>query len=316
MRFSIPVWLKNHTQPRNGSRAHLALFAGGGVAAMVFLGALVTNFAHHETVKAPLGAGAGAATEPVQQVSTFASPTGRAVAQATPVVDTRATAQTGPAVPAAAVADAAPQNLPPAGLVAGHVRESVAVQDQFGQFTQAAARVVGAPATSWQSHVAASGSPAWKETFVGWIRLAAPATIAELRVGAGGAARAVSAQVDGASLGAPLGYGPASETAALSLPAGWHSFIVTAEGGRLNYSPPATPIELLIGNGTDTPMPVVPYAAAPQPAVAGHVAAAAPVKSASQAPAQPATKAASSAVTPAAPTVPAKASTVGAAKEH
>lgn len=307
MNFSIPAWLKNHTQPRDGSRAHLALFAGGGVAVAVVIAAGVTNLANHAAARA-LVANISAPTQPGQQVSTLpptplrgvamATPAAPATAvQSTPMVDMRAPALAASAVPAAAVADAAPQN-PPAGLTAGQVRERVALQDQFGQFTQAAVRVIAAPSTSWQSHVAAPGSPAWQETITGWINLSVPSTIATLRVGSSGAARTVSAEIDGASLGAPLGFGPASETAALSLSAGWHSFIVTAEGGRLNYAPPATPIELLIGNGTDALAPVVPYAATSQPAAAAHAATSAPVTSASPAHAQTAAAPASARVRP------------------
>ena len=174
----------------------------------------------------------------------------------TPAMPAMATVSTGPSPVPQAVA-----TQPPAGLVAGHVLETVAQQDQFGQFSVVSTSVDDAPSTSLHSITAPAGSPAWRESLTGWFQLDTPATIAIVRIGAGAAANAgVTASIDGSSLGAELRYGPASETASMALAPGWHHFKIDAEGRSSTYTPPATAIELQIGNGATSPGPVVPYA--------------------------------------------------------
>jgi hypothetical protein len=306
------AWAKSHPKRAIGS-----------VVGIVISAYLVAGYIDYRDRTAGAGTSVAAAQPSPTHLPATTAPTLPPAFAAGP-----APARVAPAMPALAVASigtaplvpAAPPvaTQPPAGLVAGHVLETIAQRDQFGQFSVVSTSVDDAPSTSLHSIAAPADSPAWHEALTGWFRLDTPAAIAVLRIGAGAAANAgVSASIDGTSLGSGLRYGPASETASIALAPGWHRFQIDAEGQSSTYAPPATAIELQIGNGATSPAPVVPYAVAPQPKAADHVTSEVPVTSASPAPTQTAAKATPAGTTP----FPAKASiadatTAGATKEH
>jgi len=269
---AVVAWLKNHTGARRGSRAHLVLIAGGALLAVLVLAAGVVQIARHHHHPAPVAAATPPAAATGAQVgsNTAHAPTlvgamvGTVSPAAVPAVPP-ATAQAAPVVaaPAAVIA-------PPAGLIAGETIETIADADRFGQYNQVSQRAVGSARTSWQSYVAPANSPAWQETFTGWFKLAAPASVVVLRRDAGASAKNVSANVDGTAIG-ELGYGAGSVTTAVVMAPGWHSFTITLTGKSLFYRPDAVDFDLEIGAGTTPPAPVVPYAvvqpvAAPAPA--------------------------------------------------
>lgn len=313
------AWLKNLSRARNGSRAHLVLVGFGAVVLLVVITAIASKeIAHHKAVEAMAVATAPANVQSVQRAPSVVPAHGAVVPPASAGAGRVAVSATAPATspaPEPVAAVPAVVFVPPAGLVAGQVKQTIFQQDTYGQFAQLTARVVPSLTTSWNSYVASPNSPPWQETFSGWFHLTSPSTIAVLRVGGGGAAKSENAEIDGVSLGDRLGYGPASETSPLPLAPGWHSFTVTAEGRHLYYMPSATPIQLELGNGADAPMLVMPYAIAPQPAASARAATAAQISSAVPTPAQTSAKV-TPASAPPAPMAPAKASTVGAAKEH
>lgn len=265
------AWLKNHTKARNGSRAHLVLVGAGTVLLAIVVGAVgVHIYRHHKAVEVgaavmPVTAPAARASALVSSNTAHAPATAGAMVGTVSPIEPPATTQTAPAVaaPAAVIA-------PPAGLIAGETIETVADADRFGQYNQVSERAVGSARTSWQSYVAPANSPAWQETFAGWFKLAAPASVVVLRRDAGAAAKNVSATVDGTSIG-DLGYGAGSVTTAVVMAPGWHSFTIALTGKSLFYRPDAVDFDLEIGDGTTPPAPVVPYAvvqpvAAPAPA--------------------------------------------------
>lgn len=247
------AWLKNLSRPRGGSRAHLVPYAAVGALVVIVIAGLSVRSTHRKS-RAPQGAAAHAApTVAVAPVVQSVLVTAGASASAAPA----ANAATAPAnAPTAATV----QQTPPPGLVAGQILETVADADQFGQYTQSSAHVIPSPATSWHSVAMPAGTPAWQETFDGWFQLPAPSRIAILRRGAGPAARNVTAEIDGASVGPALGFGVGSETATLPLEAGWHHFVVTAMGQSSDYQPSSTAIQLEVGDGVTAPSTVVPYA--------------------------------------------------------
>lgn len=304
------AWAKSHPKRAIGS-----------VVGIVISAYLVAGYIDYRDRTAGAGTSVAAAQPSPAHLPATTAPTlppafaaGQAPARVAPAMPALAVASVGTAPLAPAEPTVATQ--PPAGLVAGHVLETVAQRDQFGQFSLVSTGVVNAPNTSLHSIAAPAGSPAWHETLTGWFQLPAPANIAVVRIGAGAAASGgITASIDGSSLGSGLRYGPASETASIALAPGWHRFEIDAEGQSYTYMPPATAVELQIGNGATSPAPVVPYAVTSPPVAPDHAATAAPVTSASPAPAQTAAKDASAA-TPAPPPVPTKASTPGATKEH
>lgn len=266
MQFLIPPWLKKATAARHGSRAHLVLWAMGALALLVLVAAWAMR-PHHVTT-APVAAVAPAPAQAPVRVPSAAVAGQPAITAPRPVSSA--------AVPAASAASAAALPpvaapaaiVPPIGLVAGQVRETIYVADQYGQFAQSGSRTVSSVATAWTSYTPAAGTPAWRQTFSGWFHLASPAHLAVLRRGAGVAAKEVSGTVDGTSLGASLGYGIGSETSSLTLVPGWHTFEITASGDSRYYQPPVTPVELLIGDGTNAATTVTPYAVTPTAAQA------------------------------------------------
>ena len=269
MNLQLHAWLKDLTKPRHGSRAHLAL-AGAGVVFVLVLGAaFALHFAHRARPAAQAVAAVPAPAPAIQPAPAAPRPVIAAVPGA-PVAAPAATAAQPPVAAAAPVA-------PPAGLVAGQVMVTDFTVDQFGGFVQTSQAVKASVSTSWSA--TAPGGAGWQKTFTGWFRLSAPARVAVLRRGGGIAARHVRGAIDGTELGPSLVGVTASETASITLAAGWHTFEVSADSTAGTALTP-TAVELLVGDGVTEPAPVVPYA------VPAHVPAATAPASAASVPAQ------------------------------
>ncbi|MBD8872456.1 hypothetical protein [Rhodanobacter sp. DHB23] len=175
------------------------------------------------------------------------------------VVPAEAMRGTPPLVPQAMVKPTAP----PAGIASGWVESSTFQRDQFGQLSQIEAAAEPAQLTEFQSENPARGGPDWAQKFQGWFKLDAPASISILRVAAG--VGTVEATIDGQPLGQPLSLAnePASQTATLNLSKGWHTFLIQVSRGGFQGASTGIAVQIAVGDGTTSPMSVVPYAMPP-----------------------------------------------------
>lgn len=154
-------------------------------------------------------------------------------------------------------------SVPPAGIASGWVESSTFQRDQFGQLSQIETAAEPAQLTEFQSENPARGGPDWAQKFQGWFKLDAPASISILRVAAG--VGTVEAIIDGQPLGQPLSLAnePASQTATLNLSKGWHMFLIQVSRGGFQGASTGIAVQIAVGDGTTSPVPVVPYAVPP-----------------------------------------------------
>lgn len=150
MKFAVAAWLKNLTRARNGSRAHLVLVGGGGLAAMIFVGAFAYKMVNRHEVTASLvtssdttsGQHSLAIAKPVARAGTLtsvAASMGVAGAQAPVAPAGTPVAETAPTIAAQVQASLAA----PTGLVEGQVVETIANADQYGQYSPISVRALG-----------------------------------------------------------------------------------------------------------------------------------------------------------------------------
>jgi len=151
-------------------------------------------------------------------------------------------------------------SAPPPGIAPGWVESSTFQRDQFGQLSQVGSVAVSTQLTEFQSENPARGGPDWAQKFQAWFKLDAPKSISILRAAAG--VGTVEATIDGQPLGQPLSLAnePASQTATLNLNMGWHTFVIQVSRGGFQGASTGIDVQIAVGDGTTSPVPVVPYA--------------------------------------------------------
>jgi hypothetical protein len=243
-------WIKR--QPR-------ALLIPGALIAIVVIATLAASLHHN----APQAA--------VQAVPKAAQPTASQVLHA--AVQRATQPATAPTAPGAgnALAIEAPALTPPAGLQQGFVTVALSQADQFGQYAQVAQKIEPAAETTFTARATYQHIPDWQQTWTAWFKLNHPASVAVLSVTGG--TGTVSASIDGAPLGGEVGHwsGFRSQqtTASVALAAGWHKLeVVTGRSGDQGGA--GVVAQIALGDGTNPPAPVVPWAVPTLPTPASN----------------------------------------------
>lgn len=241
-------WIKR--QPR-------ALLIPGALIAIVVIATLAASLHRN----APQAA--------VQAVPKAAQPTASQVLHA--AVQRATQPATAPTAPGAgnALAIEAPALTPPAGLQQGFVSVALEQADQFGQYAQVAVKVVPAAETTFTARATYQHIPDWQQVWTAWIKLDRPVSVAALSVTGG--TGTVSASIDGAPLGGAVnhwsGFRSQQATASIALAPDWHKLQVTT-GRSGDQGGAGVVAQVALGDGTNPPTPVTPWAAPSIPAPA------------------------------------------------
>lgn len=241
-------WIKR--QPR-------ALLIPGALVAIVVIATLAASLHHATTSANDLAHASPLARALVQEARQ------EAAAQNAPNGARPATASAAPVASApASRAIEAPALTPPTGLQQGFVAVALSQADQFGQYAQVAQKVEPAAESTFTARATYQHIPDWQQTWTAWVKLDHPVSVVVLSV-AGGTGD-VSASIDGAPLGSKVshwsGFRSRQQTASVALAPGWHKLqVVTGRSGDQGGA--GVVAQIALGDGTNPPSPVVPWAA-------------------------------------------------------